>query len=193
MTGSCCRRAPRRPVPPARQRHRDDGTRMEALSETVSQFPERIAVLEQHERPADRVDRDVHVAVVVEVGGSETAADDLGETRRVDDAARVADRARRLAGPRGSRAPGWARCPCAGSSRESPPFATTRSASAVIVQVDPGVAPADRGSCAATRSRRASFCCRERRLPAGDGALAKTACGWPRELVTNRSVRPSPL
>ena len=52
----------------------DDGAGREVRSRTSSQWPARRSVLEQDQPSADRVDRDVEVAVVVVVGGSEPAA-----------------------------------------------------------------------------------------------------------------------
>ena len=71
----------------------EDGPGLEALQRDVEPVADGARVLEQDEWAADRVDRDAHPAVVVEVGGCEATADDLRQSLLVDDPARIRERA----------------------------------------------------------------------------------------------------
>ena len=64
---------------------------MESGERHLEPVPDGAGVLQQDERPADRVDRDTYTPVVVEVGGGEPAPDDLRQIRRVDDAAGIGE------------------------------------------------------------------------------------------------------
>ena len=72
----------------------DGRARVEASQRDLEPVPGRVAVLEQHERAADRADRDVDIAVVVVVGRREAAPHDPRRIS-VDDAAHVLEPQRR--------------------------------------------------------------------------------------------------
>ena len=134
------------------------------------------AVLEQEQRPGDRVDRDVDVAVVVVVGGGQAAAvDDAGPGGRPTAGAGVGE---------------LAAVPLAGQvlehlqplgvllrvqQRDGAPFASDEVEIAVEVEVDPRHAPARcrRSRAPATKSGRASTNGSRRRAVDGVQLLAR--------------------
>ena len=151
---------------------------------TSSQWPVAPGVAEQDQLAADRVDGDVHAAVVVVVGrGDATPVDERPGAVEADE---LRSRRRTVRSAFSSTWIGAASL--ARFVTGIAPFASTRSSLPSFDEVDPGVAPAGVRSCR-TAGAKTDRHVRERRSLR---SRWKAAWPWPREFVTKRSGRPSP-